>query len=149
MTTHVFLKRVDLPAAPDVVFWDLLEPVNVAEYDSHFRSWVPRERPPRLGTKVDFVAKVFGVWSKGASEFVAFEAPHHLELRLVRPPTPLKSLMTWDLVETDTGTSFEYRLEIHTPVGLGWLGQTLLSQFTSHLESELPALARRFQKLGE
>ena len=38
--------------------------ITEVEYDSHFRSWVPRQRPPRAGTKVDFVAKVFGVWSK-------------------------------------------------------------------------------------
>lgn len=144
VATHVYVKRVDLPAAPAVVFWDLLEPENVVEYDSHFRSWVPRERPPRAGTKVDFVAKVFGMWSKGTSEFVAFEAPRHLEVRLVRPPTPLKSRMTWDLADTDIGTSFEYRFEIEAPLGLGWLGRMLLSQFTSHLDAELPALARRY-----
>ena len=52
--------------------------------------------------------------------------------------------MTWSLAGTDTGTSFEYRFEIRAPVGFGWLGRMLLSQFTSHLATELPALARRY-----
>ena len=75
---------------------------------------------------------------------MALEAPRHLELRLVRPTTPLKSRLTWDLAETGTGTSFEYRFEIEAPSGLGWLGRLLLRQFTSHLDGELPALARSY-----
>lgn len=140
----MYEKRVDLPAPSDVVFGDLLQPEHVAEYDSHFRSWVPREQPPRVGTKVDFVARVFGVWSKGTSEFVAFSAPHHLELRLVRPSTPLRSSITWDLTDTESGSSLEYRFVIDAPQGLGWLAKLLLRQFTSHLDVELPALAHRY-----
>ncbi len=141
---HVYEKQVDLSAPPEVVFWDLLEPGHVVEYDSHFRSWVPRDQPPRVGTHVDFVAKVFGMWSKGTSEFIVFEAPHRLELRLVRPPSPLESSLTWGLVATDTGTSFAYRFEIDAPLGLGWLSKLLLKQFTSHLDEALPALAQRY-----
>ena len=145
MTTHVFAKRVDLDPAPDVVFWDLIDPEHVVEYDSRFRSWAPREQPLRVGTEIDFVARAFGVWAKGTSEVVAIDPPHHIELRLVRPPGPLRSRLTWDLVETATGgTSFEYRFEIAAPRGLGWLGGLVLQQFTSHLETELPALARRY-----
>lgn len=141
--THVYAARVVIPASPDVVFWDLLEPAHVPQYDSHFRSWVPRDRPPRVGTRVDFTAKVFGMWSKGTSEFTAFDPPRHLALRLVKPSGPLHSRVTWDLSDTDGGTSFAYRFEITTPRGLGWLAKTLLAQFTSHLDAELPALARR------
>ena len=145
MTTHLYSKQVELDATPEVVFWDLLQPAHVVEYDSRFRSWTPREQPLRLGTEVDFVARAFGIWTKGTSQVVAFDPPHHIELRLVRPPGPLKARLTWNLVETGSGgTSFEYRFQIIAPPGLRWIGRLVLQQFTSHLDTELPALARRY-----
>lgn len=104
MTSHVCRKSVDGPAPSDIVFWDLLQPEHVVEYDSSFRSWTPRDDPPRVGTKVDFFARVLGMWSKGISEFSAFDAPHHLERRLVRPASPLRSRLTWEVDVTLTAT---------------------------------------------
>lgn len=145
MVSHAFVRRVEIPAPPTVVFWDLLDPAHVPEYDSQFRSWVPRDRPPRVGTKVDFVTKVLGLWMKGTSEFVAFDAPHHVELRLLRPRTPLASRLTWHLTPSAAGTTFDYRFEVDAPRGLGWLARLGLRAFTSHLDDRLPALAERYR----
>lgn len=144
-TTHVFAKTVQLPTRCEVVFWDLLEPEHVAEYDSRFRSWIPRDQPPRVGTRVDFVAKVFGIWSRGTSEFTSFEPPQRIELELVSPPSPLGSRLGWNLTDSDTGCTFEYQFEIRAPRGLGWLAKSVLGQLTSHLETELPALVERYR----
>lgn len=145
MGRSVFTRTVDLPATPDRVFWDLLDPSNVPDYDSRMRSWVPRGLPPGIGTRVDFEAKVGPVWMRAVSEFVSFDAPHHLELRQVSPPTPFRSRLTWDLVPTEGGTSFTYRFELSSPPGLDRLGAWLLGQFTSHLAEDLPALAERYR----
>lgn len=88
MPNIVYERAVLLPAAPEVVFWDLLEPSNVPDYDSRMRSWVPRDFPPEVGTRVDFEARVGPVWAKGVSEFVVFDPPHRLEVQLVKPKTP-------------------------------------------------------------
>lgn len=145
MDDRVYERSVVLPAPPDRVFWDLLEPSHVAGYDSHMRSWQPRDWPPTVGTGVDFEAKVGRLWLTGASEFVSFDPPRHLELRQVSPSSPFRSRLTWTLTDTDTGTEFAYRFVLSSPRGLGWLGARLLRLFTSHLDEELPALANRYR----
>lgn len=145
MSETVYQQSAILPAPPGQVFWDLLEPSHVAGYDSHMRSWQPREWPPTVGTRVDFEAKVGSMWLKGGSEFVAFDPPGHLELRQVSPPSPFRSRLTWDLADTGDGTEFTYRFVLSSPPGLRWLGARLLGLFTSHLGNELPALANRYR----
>lgn len=145
MPNSVYERTVRLPARPDVVFWDLLEPGHVADYDSRMRSWIPRDFPPEVGTRVDFESKLGPVWSKGVSEVVGFDPPHHIEVQLVKPKLPIRSTMTWRLIPTEQGTEFTYRFCAETPKGMGWLGQWLVRLATAHLDIELPALVDRYQ----
>lgn len=144
MGEALYERQVWLPAPPERVFWYLLNPGHVASYDSHLRSWQPREWPPRVGTRTDFEAKLGPVWLSGVSEIVAFDPPTRLALRQVSPPSPFRSRMTWDLMDRDGGALFAYRFEVSSPPGLGWVGGRLLRLFTGHLDAELPALAGRF-----
>ena len=48
MSETVYQQSVVLTAPPEQVFWDLLDPSHVAGYDSHMRSWQPREWPPTV-----------------------------------------------------------------------------------------------------
>jgi len=141
----IYERSVRLPARPDVVFWDLLEPRNVADYDSRMRSWIPRDYPPEVGTRVDFEAKLGPVWSKGVSEVVGFDPPHHIEVQLMKPQLPVRSTMTWRLIPTEEGTEFTYRFSAAAPRGMGWLGHWLVRLATAHLDTELPALVDRYK----
>ncbi|MGD2060582.1 MAG: hypothetical protein PVF87_06945 [Acidimicrobiia bacterium] len=145
MHSVVYERTVRLGAEPEIVFWDLLEPGNVPDYDSRMRSWVPRSFPPSVGTVVDFEAKLGPLWSKGMSEFTAFDPPHHLEVQLVKPKTPLHSTLAWFLSSAEPGTEFTYRFESRTPRGMKWLGEWLVRSATGHLDVELPALANRYE----
>ncbi len=145
MPNSVYERAVRLPADPEVVFWDLLEPGNVPDYDSRMRSWMPRDYPPKVGTRVDFEAKLGPMWSKGVSEFAVFDPPHHLEVQLIKPKTPIRFNMTWLLAPTEDGTEFTYRFHTQAPRGLGWLGHRILRLATSHLDIELPAVINRYQ----
>jgi hypothetical protein len=145
MNEAVYRQSVILPARQEQVFWDLLEPSHVAGYDSHTRTWQPRQWPPTVGTRVDFEAKMGPMWLKGVSEFVAFDPPGHLEVRQVSPPSPFRSRLTWDLVGIGNETEFTYRFVLSSPAGMGWVGARLLGVFTSHLREELPALANRYR----
>lgn len=139
-------KIVIIPAEPTRIFWDLLDPANVPTYDSHFQYWIPRVHPPKVGTKVDFKARVGRIWLTAVSEFVEFDPPEHLALRQVSPPSPMRSRLTWNLEPTDEGTRFTYRFELSSPPGTGWLRAWLLRAFTGHLDDELPALADRYRR---
>ena len=145
MGETAYEQSVVLPAPPERVFWDLLEPSHVAGYDSHMRSWQPREWPPTVGTRVDFEAKVGPFWLKAGSEFVAFDPPSHLAVRQVSPPSPFRSRLTWDLTDRADGTEFTYRFVLSSPPGFRWLGAWLMGLFTSHLAEEIPALANRYR----
>lgn len=145
MKDHVYEQSVVLPAPAERVFWDLLEPSHVAEYDSHMRTWLPRDWPPAVGTVVDFEARLGRFWLKGASEFVEFDPPHRLALRQVSPPSPLQSRLTWDLAPVTEGVAFTYRFSVRAPRMMDWLGRWLLRVFTEHLDEELPALVSRYE----
>jgi uncharacterized protein YndB with AHSA1/START domain len=145
MAETVLVKQVTLPAAPERIFWDLLDPAAVPEYDSHMRSWQPRELPLREGSRVDYEARVGRRWMKVGAVFTAFDPPRHLAVRQVSPPSPLRSSLTWDLEPFDGGTRFTYRFVVTGPPGTGWIRRRLLAMFTSHLDVELPALADRYR----
>lgn len=137
-------RTVELPAPPDVVFWDLLEPEHVPDYDPSIRSWRARAVPPVVGTRIDFVGRFGAFWAKGVSEVTGFEPPGHFAVRLVSPPTPFRSRLTWDLAPRNGGTAFTYRFVLLSPPGLGAVGRRMLGVWTDHLDDALPALAGRY-----
>jgi len=144
MATERFEHGVSLPVGCEHAFWDLLHPANVPVYDPDFRSWKPRAFPPVVGTRVDFEARMGGRWAKGTSEVTRFEPPHHLELRLVSPPTPVRARLGWAFTDTDDGCRYAYRFEVESPPGLAWLGRRVLAMATNGMSTKLDALPARY-----
>lgn len=144
MTTVGFSHAVALPVDAETAFWDLLDPGHVPEYDPDFRSWEPRAWPPVVGTLVDFEARYGRVWAKGTSRFEVVDPPHVAELRLVKPPTPVRSRLVWSFAPTDEGCVFTYRFEASAPPGLGWLARRVLGLATDGMADKLDRLPARF-----
>jgi uncharacterized protein YndB with AHSA1/START domain len=135
-----------LRASPEQVFWDLLDPGSVPTYDSHIRDWMPREHPLRVGTLIDYRARVGRLWLRASAKLVAFDPPRHLEAHQVAPPSPFRSRLTWDLEHEDGGTRLTYRLALTGPPLTGLVRRSILGLLTSHLATEVPALADRYRR---
>lgn len=139
-----FSHTVELPADRETAFWDLLNPDHVVEYDPDFRSWTPRVWPPELGTRVDFVARYGRIWAKGTSEFTVVQPPRTIELKLVSPPSPVRSGLSWEFESTDEGCRLTYRFATEAPTGFGWLGRRLLAIATDGMAEKLDRLPERY-----
>jgi uncharacterized protein YndB with AHSA1/START domain len=137
-----------LPAPPEQVFWDLLDPSSVPTYDSHIQDWTPREHPLKIGTLIDYRARVGRLWLRASAKLVAFDPPSHLEAHQVEPPLPFRSRLTWDLEDEDGGTRLTYRLALTGPPLTGPIRRSMLGLLTSHLATEVPALADRYRANG-
>jgi uncharacterized protein YndB with AHSA1/START domain len=144
MPETVAVFTVLLPAPPERVWWDLLDPASVPGYDSHIRDWTPREDPLRVGTRIDYQARVGWLWLRAGAKLVAFDPPRHLEAHQVAPRSPFRSRLTWDLEPVNDGTRLTYRLALTGPPLTGLLRRSMLGLLASHLATEVPALADRY-----